>query len=214
MQNWVYTYLCRIGFFWKRFSAESWFYKNHLCKLGSFRKRILTESQFYITQFCRIVLFRQLFILNRSFSITHCFIFQGKAWEHVTSDQPLSSISCGPYKQVWATTKSGSVYWRIGITADKLEGDKWIGVEPPSGSQLKQISVGQAGIWCIDNEGRIHVRKEVTCTFPEGTHWQTIVVDPPVASKLGFFLFKMKHCCSVVFFRYNTFFCRRYVFEM
>lgn len=106
--------------------------------------------------------------------------FKGSLWEHVTTDQTLTSISCSPYKRVWATAKNGCAYWRLGITSDKIEGEKWVCVEPPSGCQLKQVSVGPAGVWCIDTNGKIHVRKEVAETFPEGTSWQTINVDPSV----------------------------------
>jgi tectonin beta-propeller repeat-containing protein 1 len=108
-------------------------------------------------------------------------------WEHVTSDQALNSISCGPFTQVWATGKNGSAYWRIGITPNKLEGDSWAGVEPPSGCQLKRISVGLTGVWALDNSGKLYVRKEVTRVFPEGTHWQCINLDPSIISELNYF---------------------------
>ncbi|XP_050309364.1 tectonin beta-propeller repeat-containing protein isoform X2 [Anthonomus grandis grandis] len=104
----------------------------------------------------------------------------GHIWEHVTTDQPLSSLSCGPFNQVWATGKKGCAYFRVGIKVDLLQGERWICVEPPAGVQLKQISVNAAGIWAVDTLGRLNVRKEVTSTFPEGTHWQNIVADPPV----------------------------------
>ncbi|CAH1130207.1 unnamed protein product [Ceutorhynchus assimilis] len=103
----------------------------------------------------------------------------GHIWEHITTDQPLSSISCGPFNQVWATGRKGCAYVRVGIRQDKLEGERWICVEPP-GAQLKQISVNSVGIWAVDALGRINVRKEVTSTFPEGTHWQNIIADPPI----------------------------------
>lgn len=103
-------------------------------------------------------------------------------WEYVNTDQTLTSLSCGPYKRVWATARNGCAYWRLGISKDKLEGEKWVCVEPPIGSQLKHVSVGLAGVWCIDSNGKIHVRKEVTDTFPEGTSWQTINVDPSVTN--------------------------------
>lgn len=106
----------------------------------------------------------------------------GNIWEYVNTDQTLTSISCGPYKRVWATAKNGCAYWRLGITRDKIEGEQWICVEPPVGSQLKQISVGLAGVWCVDTRGKIHVRKEVSEMFPEGTSWQTIQVDPGVTN--------------------------------
>ncbi|XP_072376481.1 tectonin beta-propeller repeat-containing protein [Diabrotica undecimpunctata] len=106
----------------------------------------------------------------------------GHVWEHVNTDQPLTSISCGPFKQVWAVGRKGCAYYRFGITEEKLEGEKWICVEAPKGGQLKQISVSSIGVWAVDHQERIHVRKEITPTFPEGTHWQTIVADPPILS--------------------------------
>lgn len=110
---------------------------------------------------------------------------KGHVWEHVTADQNLSSISCGPFNQVWATSKKGCAYYRLGVSEDKLEGEKWMCVEPPnSGSQLKQISVNKLGVWAVDHQGRIHVRKEITSTFPEGSHWQTITADPIILSNL------------------------------
>lgn len=61
-------------------------------------------------------------------------------------------------------------------------GSKWQPVEPPGGVIFKQISVGKAGIWTVDTTGRLSVRKEITATFPEGSHWQllsNIQNDPP-----------------------------------
>lgn len=100
-------------------------------------------------------------------------------WEYVSTDQTLTSVSCGPFKRVWATAKNGCAYWRLGITRDKIDGEKWVCVEPPTGCQLKQISVGLAGVWCVDTKGKIHVRREVSETFPEGTSWQSLCVEPP-----------------------------------
>ncbi|CAH0558227.1 unnamed protein product [Brassicogethes aeneus] len=104
----------------------------------------------------------------------------GHVWEHVTSDQALCSISCGPYKQVWAVGRKGCAFYRLGVTEDKLEGEKWHCVEPPGGGQLRQISADVIGVWALDLQGRLHVRKEISKAFPEGTHWQLIDVDPPV----------------------------------
>ncbi|CAH1183527.1 unnamed protein product [Phaedon cochleariae] len=104
----------------------------------------------------------------------------GHVWDHVNADQPLTSLSCGPFRQVWAVGKKGCAYCRAGITEEKLEGERWTSVEAPQGSQLKQISVNGAGVWAVDLQGRLHVRREITQTFPEGTHWQTVVADPPV----------------------------------
>lgn len=109
----------------------------------------------------------------------------GIGWEHITSDQPLSSISCSPFTLVWATGKKGCAYVRLGITENKFEGERWVCVEPPSHGQLKQISVSLIGVWAVDHSGRLHVRREVTATFPEGTYWQTISPDPWVLSTLS-----------------------------
>ncbi|XP_038118862.1 tectonin beta-propeller repeat-containing protein [Culex quinquefasciatus] len=105
----------------------------------------------------------------------------GMCWEHVACDQPLVSISCYENK-VWAVGKNGSAYWRCGISRDNPSGNKWQPVEPPGGVTFKQISVGKAGIWTVDTCGRLSVRKEITATFPEGSHWQllaNIQNDPP-----------------------------------
>ncbi|XP_011065676.1 PREDICTED: tectonin beta-propeller repeat-containing protein [Acromyrmex echinatior] len=103
----------------------------------------------------------------------------GVSWEHIPSDQPLISISCGPCGQVWAIGKNGSSCWRLGISATKPTGIQWQNVEPPSGAQLKQISVGHDVVWALDTIGRLSVRREVQSNvFPEGTHWQTLPAMP------------------------------------
>lgn len=101
----------------------------------------------------------------------------------MSSDQALSSLSCGPFRQVWATGKNGCAYSRMGIKEELLEGEKWQAVEPPNGAQLKRISIGPLGIWGLGTNGRLFVRKEITEVFPEGTHWQCISADPPILSK-------------------------------
>lgn len=63
-------------------------------------------------------------------------------------------------------------------------GDKWQCVEQPSGTHLKQISVGPLGIWTVDQNGKIYIRKEVTHVFPEGTHWHCLNMEPPIIGKL------------------------------
>lgn len=55
-----------------------------------------------------------------------CFIKQGVSWEHIPSDQPLIDISCGPCGEVWAVGKNGSSCWRLGISAAKPTGTKFI----------------------------------------------------------------------------------------
>lgn len=55
---------------------------------------------------------------------------------------------------------------------------------------LKQISVGPIGIWAIDSQGQMLVRREVCDSFPEGSHWQilqNVPNDPPhEEGKIGF----------------------------
>lgn len=56
---------------------------------------------------------------------------------------------------------------------------QWQTVEPPSGAQLKQISVGRDIVWALDTNGRLSVRREIQSNvFPEGTHWQTLPAMP------------------------------------
>ncbi|XP_049762873.1 tectonin beta-propeller repeat-containing protein [Schistocerca cancellata] len=98
----------------------------------------------------------------------------GTSWEHVPSDYPLASISCGPRGQVWAVGRNGSAYWRFGITDSNPTGAVWESVEPPAGKVLKQISVGSYAVWALDSQGQLSLRREVTPVFPEGTHWQTL----------------------------------------
>lgn len=58
-------------------------------------------------------------------------------------------------------------------------GIQWQNVEPPSGAQLKQISVGYDVVWALDTMGRLSVRRDVQSNvFPEGTHWQTLPAMP------------------------------------
>lgn len=102
----------------------------------------------------------------------------GTSWEHVPSEQPLISISCGPSGKVWAVGKNGSVFYRYGVSSDCPQGKAWQPIESPSGVSFKQISVGKRGIWALDSNGRLAVRKEITNTFPEGTHWQILTNVP------------------------------------
>lgn len=72
---------------------------------------------------------------------------------------------------------------------------QWQTVEPPSGAQLKQISVGYNIVWALDTIGRLSVRREIQSNvFPEGTHWQTLPAMPNDPIHIGiksiFFLYK------------------------
>lgn len=115
---------------------------------------------------------------------------RGDTWEHIVSDQPLVGISVGPTGQVWAVARNGMIFFRYGITKLNPCGDAWQQVEAPSGVTFKVISVGRAGIWALDNQQRLAVRKEVTRTFPEGSHWQFLPnsanVPPHTETHCGF----------------------------
>ncbi|KAL0272686.1 UNVERIFIED_CONTAM: hypothetical protein PYX00_005559 [Menopon gallinae] len=102
----------------------------------------------------------------------------GLSWEHVPSDHQIVSISSGPGK-LWAVSKSGAAFWRFGITPTNPIGEAWNTVEAPVGTTLKQISVGAAGVWALDSNGRLSVRREETGAFPEGTHWETLPLYSP-----------------------------------
>lgn len=114
----------------------------------------------------------------------------GTSWNHIGADHPLVSISSSRKHGVWAVGKNGSAYRRCGMNVENVCGDVWQAVDPPKGSHLKQISVGSIGIWAIDGQGQIVVRRELGNSFPEGTHWQVlpnVPNDPPHDDgKIGF----------------------------
>ncbi|KAM7358465.1 tectonin beta-propeller repeat-containing peroxin 23 [Cochliomyia hominivorax] len=106
---------------------------------------------------------------------------KGDNWEHIASEQPLIGIGVTPSGQVWVVGKNGTIFYRYGITRQNPLGDAWQTVEAPPGVKFKAISVGQAGIWALDYSNRLAVRKEITKTFPEGSHWQFLTNMPNIA---------------------------------
>ena len=83
-----------------------------------------------------------------------------------------------------------------------IPGEVWETVEPPAGGTLKLLSVGCYGVWVLDSNGQLSVRREVTSVFPEGTHWQTIPsldlnhtgnIPHPQQVKISFCLKKIQH---------------------
>lgn len=107
----------------------------------------------------------------------------GCGWEHVVTENPFISISCGPDGKVWAVGKAnGQTYFRYGVTSEKPTGECWQTVENPPGVKFKQICAGEGGVWALDTTGKVAVRREITATFPEGSHWYMLVNvpnDPP-----------------------------------
>ena len=111
----------------------------------------------------------------------------------IFSDQPFISISCnGENGAVWTVGKNGVTYFRYGITKEKTQGESWQTLESPSSVSFKQISAGEMGVWALDkeNNGRLAVRREISSTFTEGSHWQllpNILNDPPnFENNMGF----------------------------
>lgn len=95
----------------------------------------------------------------------------------------MSSISCGPFNNVWATAANGSAYVRLGIKLDLLQGHKWMSIEPPPGNPLKEISVNEIGVWAVSRKGNLYVRKDISSGWPEGSCWQSIHMDPLIICK-------------------------------
>lgn len=119
----------------------------------------------------------------------------GQQWEHVAAPQPLVAISCASWDRVWAVGKAGGAFVRCGVTELQPQGEGWKPLEAPtgsgsgggvgiggagsgsgnaSGSALKQISAGRLGVWALDAQGRLVVRRGRTPAFDEGTHWQVL----------------------------------------
>ncbi|XP_030386254.1 tectonin beta-propeller repeat-containing protein [Scaptodrosophila lebanonensis] len=97
---------------------------------------------------------------------------RGDSWEHIASEQPLIGITVAPSGQVWTVARNGMVFYRYGISNLNRAGDAWEQVVAPSGVTFKAISAGRLGIWALDNQNRLAVRREITKTFPEGSNWQ------------------------------------------
>lgn len=98
----------------------------------------------------------------------------GQSWDHIPSEQPLAGICITGNTRVWAIGRNGTVYYRCGMNNDNVYGDSWQTIDSPQGVIFKQIAAGEAGIWALDTQGRLSVRKEINQTFPEGSHWQIL----------------------------------------
>lgn len=100
----------------------------------------------------------------------------GNSWSHVACDIAIMSIACSRENRVWALAKNGAILFRTGITKDNPIGETWLRVETPSNVHFKQISVGSMGVWVLDTTGRLGVRREISSSRPDGTHWQLIPI--------------------------------------
>ncbi|KAK3915633.1 Tectonin beta-propeller repeat-containing protein [Frankliniella fusca] len=85
--------------------------------------------------------------------------------------QGLTSIDEGSVL-VWAVTAHGRVMFRTGVSCTSPEGQKWVAVSVPQGSEVKQICVGATGlVWAILWNGRALVRLGVSRHNPMGEYW-------------------------------------------
>lgn len=88
--------------------------------------------------------------------------------------QGLTSIDEGSVL-VWAVTAHGRVMFRTGVSLTSPEGQKWVAVSVPQGSEVKQICVGATGlVWAILWNGRALVRLGVSRHNPMGEYWSEV----------------------------------------
>jgi tectonin beta-propeller repeat-containing protein 1 len=92
----------------------------------------------------------------------------GNSWEHVNCDTPLISISCSSDNKVWVVTKNGAILFRQGVSLINPYGDSWKRIDAPSNMQFKQVSAGIRGVWAVDTQSRLAVRREITSACSEG----------------------------------------------
>lgn len=104
-------------------------------------------------------------LFRKNVSITNN---SGTSWEHIPCDSPLISISCSSDNRVWAITKNGAILFRKGITESNVIGDSWKRIDAPSNMQFRQVSVGIKGVWAVDTQSRLAVRRDISNSCPEG----------------------------------------------
>lgn len=97
----------------------------------------------------------------------------GAAWEHVSHDECLVSIS-GFNSRVWAVGSNGCAYWRYGITGSNPMGESWRCVDPPKKVALVQIAVGDTLVWARDSENNVYTRLGLSPVCQEGSQWVSV----------------------------------------
>ncbi|XP_023339608.1 tectonin beta-propeller repeat-containing protein 1 [Eurytemora carolleeae] len=77
---------------------------------------------------------------------------------------------------VWAVAKDNTVWVRTGCAGKTSSsvGESWTKCQ---GSPIKLVSVGYNTVWCIDLDGHIVVRTEVTASSPAGKAWANVDGD-------------------------------------
>lgn len=94
----------------------------------------------------------------------------GSSWEHIPCDVPLVSVSCSTENNVWAVAKNGGIFFRQGTTFENPIGSSWKRIDAPSNMQFKQVSAGEIGVWALDTQSRLSVRREISASNPEGKY--------------------------------------------
>jgi len=106
--------------------------------------------------------------------------------------EPFIDIATGGYDipggsedclAVWAVTVIGRVMFRTGVEKFSPEGQAWVNIKVPTGSEVNQISCGPTGLtWAVAWDGSALVRLGVTRDNIFGNSW--LVVEAPNESKL------------------------------
>jgi len=75
--------------------------------------------------------------------------------------EEISRVAVGSSGSVWCLTSCGRCLVRLGIRANNPIGTCWQLVEPPFGSELVQISVGQDSVWAVDRKNELWFRSGI-----------------------------------------------------
>eukprot|EP00111_Clytia_hemisphaerica_P015840 TCONS_00046790-protein len=106
-------------------------------------------------------------------------------------DDPFHDISVGGnlipgqtqgFLSVWATTLTGRVFYRQGVSRTCLEGESWVEI-PMDDFNLVQISVGSSGrFWGVTWDGETVCRNGIDHCSPSGIEWE--VVESPSGQQI------------------------------
>jgi hypothetical protein len=95
------------------------------------------------------------------FSNTIYFISElAPRWARVNGK--LRELDVSPSGNVWGVYRGNSIYTRHGTGWEKVTGG------------LTHVSVGNAGVWGVNQFGRIYFREGVTTSNMAGTKWTQI----------------------------------------
>ena len=77
----------------------------------------------------------------------------GKDWATIDAE-PMKNVSCSSKGHVWAIDNKEKIWYRKGACSNTPNGTTWKSI---SGS-LKQVSVGNCGVWGINSEQCVFYR--------------------------------------------------------